>query len=205
MQDITGQAVNIDPNPVTFSVARRALVHQRNKDGTISQVQGQVYIPTTVQPGEVIDVGAYAHQRADNPGMNDDVPTVIERRTAGKIVPLWKPRAKAHRERAEARQQAAHARETARAAAMETALEAANEGLAKRKLDAGMVELCMLAYGNRITIGEDNETARVEWPPSHNDGTLRSLPLTEGLDLMAAEFLSRIEKPTAPPKKSNKK
>lgn len=194
--DIQGLAINITDRPVICQIARKGSVKVRVRGGPnkgrIQLVPGQEYQPLTVEPGEVVDVGGYAMSRAVNPENAEDVPTVIEQRSRGQVLPIWKAKAKTHRARVEARQAATESRKQKRTAAMDCATKAAEEGLAKRNLDAGLVQLCLMAYGERIVIAEDDETARVEWPTE--EGSIESLPLDKGLDCMAMTFRSHLPK-----------
>jgi hypothetical protein len=181
--EITGHAVNVTSSPVTYKVAERVSRHLRQPDGSVRNLSRQEYVEYTVGPGEVVDVGGLAMPRAENAGNNNGVLTVIEARSRGAIVPLWKPKAQTYREQMRAREEAQAKSRARRAEAAAAAERTVRAGLAKRKLTAAQVELCWMAHSDRVVVGEDDQTPRVEWPDG--DG-VESLPLDKGLDKMAA-------------------
>lgn len=182
----SGLAVNVTSHDVTFKVSVPGLVDIPQRGGGVAQKMGHRREERTVKSGQVVDVGAYAHPRASSPENNNNVDTIIERRTRRAVVPLWKPLGAAYQERLAAAQGAEKSKALKRDAAEDLALKVVREGLAARKLNAGQIELCLMAYGSALEIGDDDETAFIHMP-----GSDERLTLEKGLDRLAEEFRAK--------------
>lgn len=184
------RAINITSSNATFrcAVGRTRLVHgyEEGGGGRIIQKMAQVqeYEDFTIPPGAVVDVQGYARARVSEPDKFEAVPTVIEAKTRGSVVPLWHSRARAYLQKLAEQQEIERHRQRVLAESM----SGIRQGLIARDVPPLHADLLLdraeklAATGDLFVSPEDNATVMVLVSD-------KRVKLGEWLDDMALQLL----------------
>jgi len=188
---IETRAINISSSTATFrcAVPKTKMVQGYEEGGggrivrKMTQVQEEERF--SIPPGAIIDAQGYARARVHAPDNFEVVPTVVEGKTRGAVVPIWHSKARKFLQRVAEEQALARHRDHV----ISEALSGVEEGLRDRGVPSGLHVGLMMdridrmrGDGRLFVSTEDNVTILVQ------DGAARK-PLGQWLDEVALELM----------------